>query len=141
MTVNLRGALGSTAVTVNLRGASGSMRRVAAQLAHAESDAAKKLGLIPSARGPDFPQYDLAEHPGKPPRGVLALQCPRGNCRARYWFPFKEIHDDVIRDHRKQFSCKGCGFRRSITRGDFGDRRAREDEMDDELERWGVDYA
>jgi hypothetical protein len=114
-------------------------RRAAAQFAHAESEDAKKLGKIKEpVRG--RVQYDAAPHHGTPPRGVLALQCPRGNCRARYWFPFKDIHDDVMREGRKEFRCKGCGFARTITRGDFGDRRAREDEMDDELERWVVDF-
>ena len=117
-------------------------RRVALQLEHSDSDAAKKLGKLIHPRNFSV-LWDEAEHDGTPPRGVLALQCPRGNCRARYWFPFKEIHDDVMRNNQKSLACKkeGCGFRMSISRGDFGDRRAREGDMDDELERWGVDYA
>ncbi|CAH0372355.1 unnamed protein product [Pelagomonas calceolata] len=117
-------------------------RRVSVQLANAESDAAKQLGKSINPRNGSV-LWDVAPHRGTPPRGVLALQCPRGNCRARYWFPFKEIHDVVMRNSQKSLACKkeGCGFRMCISLGDFGDRRAREDEMDDELERWGFDFA
>jgi hypothetical protein len=111
-------------------------RRVDLQLAHSESADAKKLG-----DGFGKLLWTEAPHAGKPPRGVLALQCPRKNCRARYWFNFKTIYDDVMRDNKKNMCCKGCGFYRKITRCEFGDRRAREDEMDDELERWGVHFA
>ena len=121
-------------------------RRVDTQLLHSDSDAVKKLGnLRHPVNGAVL--WDVAPHRGTPPRGVLALQCPRGNCRARYWFPFKEVHDDVMRDSQKNFDCKMCGFRMYLTRGDFGDRRARstacrarEGAMDDELVRWGVDF-
>ena len=115
-------------------------RRVAVQLEHSESEDAKKLGLLRPARG-GHALWDVAEHDGTPPFGVIAVQCPRENCQARYWFPFKKIHDDVMRDNNKILICKGCGFAQAITRGDFGDRRAHEGDMDDELARWGVDYA
>ena len=57
-------------------------QRVGVQLTHSESADAKKLGELRHPLSGSV-LYDVAPRDGTPPRGVLALQCPRENCLRR----------------------------------------------------------